>query len=266
MKNNVSQNMSNYEKLLNFEKLANSGIKLKTNQLYNFLRNFGLSLNSNSNGKVAKIFEILEHEETALKASSSIANFISDGIRDSDLLQAIDTLKIVQAVINAMSTTEVDFGDPYGFIMSRQTFAKRNGIDDEVSLLKVISSSNATLMSNDIQKLITKLQFIYDLAENNAGKMINEQESIRKSMDSILLKKWSAVIKKLPIAFLPKDQVESILGSTDSDKLMHIENLLYDTNKNKKSEALAEILKPLSISPDDFSKIDREVTESSIKD
>jgi hypothetical protein len=185
----VVSNLKSYSKELElidrFSKLQSSNIPLKKNPLYNFIRQFSLTLNSNS--KISKIFDILENEDKNLVQASSVGNYIADNIREKDIDQAIAILNIIKSVTNAMSTTEISYGSPYGFIYTRQEFAKRNKIESEVGLLQTITSDIATLMGSDLDRLLNKLNFIKGLAENNSGKIILEQEIIRKSMDEIFL-------------------------------------------------------------------------------
>ena len=182
------ENKQNDIKRLNkFTDLATKGLKLKSNALYDFIRNFTLTLNSNPNNKTAKIFEILSNEETILRSTSNITNYTSDGIREQDLQQAIDQLEMIKAVVYAMSTTTVDFEDPVGFIASRQKYAQDNKLEDDVLKLKTITSDVATLMVQDLDAVIAKLQFLQDLSKFNAGKMMNEQEIIRGRVEEILL-------------------------------------------------------------------------------
>lgn len=251
------------DRINKFLEMQSKGIILKSNSLYDFIRKFELTLDSNPNSKVNKIFDILEREETNLQSASNITNYLSDNIREQDINQAINHLGIVKAVIKAMSTTTVNFGDPYGFIQSRKNYAEKYNQEDDVLNLKTITSDVATLMAQDVDVLITKLRFLKDLAAFNAGKMINEQELIRTKVENILLDNWKLWITKMNPSFLPIDKIKEILGSSDSttSKVMKIENAVFDHNVNKKDEALAEFLKHLqNVDPDSFSQIDKEVS------
>jgi hypothetical protein len=258
--NTQSQNV---ERVNTFIKIADKGIGLKSNSIYNFIRKFELSLDSNPASKVNKIFEILEREETILKSSSNITNYLSDNIREQDLNQALSHLAMMKAVVKAMATTEVSFGDPYGYIQSRQNYAKKYNQEDDVLNLQTITSDVASLIANDIDVLHTKISFLKELAGFNAGKMMNEQEIIRSRVDEILLANWKQWVTKMNPSFLPIDKLKVILASSDSNakKLMDIEVTVFDFNSGKKEEALEEFLKHLEgVNPDDFSQIDKDVT------
>ena len=264
----ITKYQSNLKRINDFIALESSGLTLKSNTLYDFIRKFELSLNSNPKSNVNKIFDILKREDTAIKAASSITNYTSDNIREQDIKQAMNTLEMIKSVVNAMSTTEVNYGDPYGFITSRQAFVKRNNIESDVSNLFTITSDVATLMEKDIDRLITKLGFVKELAQYNSVKIANEEEAIRFKMTSILLDEWGVALKKLNPAYIPVGQITSILESREpnSKKLLMIEDAVYDHNKDKKGDALGEFLKHLEkVNPSDFSKIDKDVSAESVK-
>lgn len=250
------------DRLNKFNELTQKGLSLKSNALYDFIRKFFLTLNSNPKSKVNTIIDILEREETTLKSASNITNYTSDGVREQDLNQAIDQLEMIKSVVYAMSTTEVDFEDPIGFIAARQKYAKDNKLEDEVLNLKTITSDTASLMIQDLDALQTKLQFLKDLTKFNAGKMMNEQEIIRGRVEGILLDNWKSWASKMNPSFCPPDKIKEILTSSDSNskKLMKIENLIFDTNVDKKEDALLDFLKHFSmVDSDNGSKVDKEV-------
>jgi hypothetical protein len=142
-------------------------------------------LDSNPKSQILTIFDILQKEETSLKAASNISNYVSEGIRESNINQAISTLKLMQSVVRGMSSTEVTFGDPYGFIKSLQTFINKNNIKSEVGKLKTVTSDIAKLMDNDLTSMINKLEFVKELSKFNSTKIFNGEETIRKQLTKI---------------------------------------------------------------------------------
>lgn len=258
----LASQKKNIERIDKFFNLVSKGLNLKSNTLYDFIRKFELTLDSNPNSKINKILELIEREETNLKSSSNITNFASDNIREQDLNQAINHLEMMKAVVKAMSTTEVNFGDPYGFIQSRINYAKKYNQEDDVLKLKTITSDVANLMVQDLDALITKMRFLKDLALFNAGKVMNEQEDIRVKVDEILLANWKQWMTKMNPSFLPLDKLKQIIASSDSNakKVVDIEAAVFDHNTGKKEDALEEFLKHLTnVNPDRFSQIDKDV-------
>lgn len=250
---------NNINKFIEIQKRADS---LKTNSIYDFIKKFTLTLNSNPNSKVTKIFDILKREELTLKSSSNITNFLSDGVRESDINQAINTLDMISAVIHAMSTTEVGYEDPIGFVSARQKFSKKYNLEDEVVNLFTISSDMAALMMKDVEAIKTKLTFLKDLTKFNAGKMMNEQEIIRTQVESILLDNWKSWSNRFNPSFIPVDKIKSILNSSTSDskKLMDIENAIFDHNVSNKEEALVTFIKEFEkVDSEESSQIDKDV-------
>ena len=244
-------NLSDLKQLNKFYEIADKSLDLIENELYNFLGGFSLSLEDNSKSRTATVFDILRQEEQSLVASSSISNYLSEGIKNKDIQQAINTLKLAKSVVNAMSTTELSYGDPIGFIASRQAFVKKNKIESETGSLKTITSDTATLMNKDLDRLINKLEFILNISKNNSSKMFNEQEAVRKMMTSTYLDVIKELFKKQILykgsPVIP--DLNDILSSKDDDekKLMKIESLIYEANKNNKLEVLKLMIGGLDI-------------------
>ena len=109
---------------------------LKKNPILEMLRNFSMTMNSNPNSAINKIFDILEVEELSFKAASGVEAYIADGARVEDLQQAINILDMFNTVVSKMSTTSYFDGDLSGFIAMRQSFAKALNIKDDVTDLK----------------------------------------------------------------------------------------------------------------------------------
>lgn len=229
-------------KFLEFEKRKPT---LKSNPLYDFIRNFSLTLNSNPENKVNKIFDILEKEERLFRATSGASNFSSDNIRETDINQAINTLQMIAAVVNAMSTTSYYDGDLTGFIAMRQQYARQSGISDDVLNLSLLTSDQAAVMVNDLNRLIVKLQFMKDLSTSNSLKMSVEHEIIRNNMNHINVDLFENLAKNTKLSeFIPKDFETIFQSKNDPEKkLIDLEESFYRHNKNQKHKALEAILK-----------------------
>lgn len=255
-------NKRSFDNVNKFIELQGKLTGLKSNSIYDFIRKFTLTLNSNPNNKVTKLIDILKREELTLKSNSTISNYLSDGIREADVNQAIDNLEMIKAVVNAMATTTVDYEDPIGFISARQKYAEKYKLDDDVTKLKTISSDVAAMMVQDIDAIINKLSFLKDLTKFNAGKRMAEEEIIRGRVEEILLSNWKNWASKLNPSFIPAEKINEILLSpkSNSRKLMEIENLVYDKNVDNKIPAFESFLKELEFTDaDDSSKIDKEI-------
>lgn len=249
--------------------LQAKGLDLVENELYNFLEEFQLSLEDNSKSRTSTILQLLKQEEQSLISSSSISNYLAEGIKNRDLQQAINTLKLLKSVVNSMSTTELSYGDPIGFIASRQNFVKRNKITSDTISLKTISSDTATLMNKDLDRYINKLEFILNISKSNSSKMFNEQEAVREIMTKTNLETIKSLIKQNPMykgnPVIP--DLTEILNSKDSNekKLMKIETLIYEANKDNKAEAFKVILEFLNIT-DNKSVINKDFKSEDITD
>ena len=217
---------------------------MKSNSLYDFIRNFTLTLNSNPNNGVSKVFDILQKEENLLRSASKVSDYSSSNVRESDVNQALDVLGMIKSVVYAMSTTETDYSDPIGFIAARQDYASKYDTKSDVLGLKTISSDVAALMAQDIELLESKLKFLKELGMFNSSKPSRDQEIIRVNVQEILLDKWRNWIKNMNVKFAPIDEIEKILDSEEEDakKLMDIETMLFLHNQNHKEEALEAFL------------------------
>lgn len=267
LKTKVNSALSSNKELERFDQLVAKKVPFKKNTLYNLLREFSVTLNTSS--KISTIFDILENEERNLLQASSVSNFISDNIRNADIDQAIQILKLFKSTVAAMSVNEITYGDITGFVNTRQEFAKRNGVESEVGNLVNVTSDLGALANNDLERLINKLEFIKNLSEYNSGKTIQEQNIIGNKMTNIWIDNWKTIVTKLPVGLLPPDEFEKIINedSSNDTKLLKIENLIYTSSKGKEKEVLGEIMKLFSnVNPHKTSKINRDVTASDLSD
>jgi len=186
--NNFKQsNAADVKVLAKAEEIFSKSDKFISNSIYDFIKDFSVSLNIDTNPQVIKIMDILKKEEYALYKASDPSNYLSDGVDIKMLQQAADVLEIFKSVINGLSTTTVNEADPVGFIATRQSFAKLNDTKSDVLNLKTITSDTASLINTDIDRILNKLGFLKVLLFGNSGKLYEEQESIRKETNKLLL-------------------------------------------------------------------------------
>lgn len=207
-----------------------------------------MTMNSNPNSAVNKIFDILEVEELSFRAASGVESYIADGARVEDLQQAINILDMFNTVVSKMSTTSYFDGDLSGFIAMRQSFAKALNIKDDVTDLKTINSDQSAIISRDLRGIKTKLQFLLDLSKDNRRQKNAEHENVRIQMDLVNNAIWQDFIgNEALLAFIPPKAAE-ILNSQDDPETKNIklETAFYEHNKLQKEEALTAILGQLS--------------------
>lgn len=224
--------------------------KFISNPLYDLLRQINLSLDSSNKAKNTSVFDIYEAEENKLNSASDLSAYMSNGINIQDLAQAVNAIKLAKTVVLAMSTTELTPGDPYGFIISRQNFVKKLGLKSEVSDLKTITSDQAQLMLEDLERMEIKINFLKELARYNSGLIEREQKIIESSTNSLFINNWKQLLKK-DIKFNEKPLIpdlREILDSLESDstKLFKIENAFYQSVKDYSKEERLEIGKLLA--------------------
>ncbi|MDA3856250.1 MAG: hypothetical protein PF569_08385 [Candidatus Woesearchaeota archaeon] len=156
------------------------------NTIYDYLQQYEIYLNDNKPRKKS-IFQILKEEELSLFQASDITNYLSEGIRNSDMQSAINMLKMFRGTVEAAKTSELSVDNPYGFITTRQNFAKRNGLKSDILDLKTFPSDIAELASKDLERIENKLLFLKELSKQNSAKSFIEQEIIRENINKILV-------------------------------------------------------------------------------
>ena len=244
--NTINNSKKKLSDLKEFRKL-NEG-DFKKNPVLEMLRKFSMTMNSNPNSAVNKIFDVLEVEELSFKAASGVEAYIADGARVEDLQQAINILDMFNTVVSKMSTTSYFDGDLSGFIAMRQSFAKALNIKDDVTDLKTINSDQSAIISRDLKGIRTKLQFLLDLSKDNKRQKNAEHENGRIQMDLVNNAIWQDFIgNEALLAFIPPKAAE-ILNSQDDPETKNIklETAFYEHNKLQKEEALTAILGQLS--------------------
>ena len=197
-----------------------------------------------SGEKALTVLDILQREQTAYNASTGASNYISEGVRPQDILQAKKLLELIK--VNVMAASETDlFGHSLGFVKMRQDFAKRNGIQDDVLNLEIIASENGYTLTKDIERLITKLDFLLGLSTFNSKRQATEQKEIGLKVQQILIDSWDSIINNdIGNKFIPREEVIEILNTNEenSQKLLKIEDAVYSKNKSNKNEALRSLL------------------------
>lgn len=247
----VKENRILFEPIQKLVDVTTNKTKFKINTLYDFLRNkFDIYLDRNTKMSVMKVMSLLEDEELKLRLGPSVESYFYSGDTAADIKQAINTFKLLKTVIKGLSTTEVGYGDPYGIIASRQAFAKKHKIDADVLKLQTLPSDIVTLMHQDIDRIITKLEFYLDVAKHNSGLISKEQKIIQENFNKLLIERWQNLVK-LSInvrgkAFIP--DIDDILKSKDNieKKLARIEEAVFENVDTWTQEEKLELGKILA--------------------
>lgn len=220
--------------------------KFISNSIYDYLEKFELYLNDSEKKRTKSIFQILRDEELTLFKVSDISSYLSEDVRDIDITQALNVLKLFKGLVSSAKTTELDFNDPYGFLIARQNFAKRNKIDNDVLNLKTITSDIAELALKDLVAIEEKLKFLQDLSKANSSKTFIEQEITREKTNNLLLKEFTTLFNS-KITYKDREvipNITDILESKDSveKKLLNIKEAIFENNKKYSATEKAEIM------------------------
>ncbi len=246
----VKANPQLVTQMLKSKELLDDSEKHISNSIYDLLKEFDVYLSDNLKLRQKKLFDILKAEEFSLTKVADITNYLSDGVNVGDLKQAMDTISMIQAAVYAMSTTQVGYEDPHGFIATRQQFAQSNKIASDVLNLKTISSDEATLMLQDLERISNKLGFLRNVLLSNAGQLFTEQENIRTKTNKLFVNAWQDLMNRnITAAGNPiiKDIADAIKNEniTDEEKLLAIEKQFYDLNKSLSQEDKKSLLRDL---------------------
>lgn len=239
----TSNTLKNIQEIQNkFDNIASDEGKYISNPFYDWLRNHFVTLDSGE--KALTVLDILQREQTAYNASTGASNYISEGVRPQDIMQVKKLLELLK--VNVMAASQTDLLDhSLGFIKMRQDFATRNKLQDDVLNLKTISSEEGHTLTKDIDRLITKLDFLLGLSTFNSKRQATEQKEIGLKVQQILLDSWDSIINNdIGNNFIPREEVIEILNSDEENiqKLLKIEDVVYDKNKSNKNEALKSLL------------------------
>ena len=111
--------------------------------------------------------------------------------------------------------------------------------------MNTISSDHAAIINKDLSRLDNRLDFLMNLSEYNSKKIAAEEELTRDQITRVNLDLWRNLIIDNPeiSVYIPTGLV-NVLSSNASDesKLIEIESLFFEHNKNNKIEAIDSIL------------------------
>jgi hypothetical protein len=227
-----------------------------SNSIYDYLENFELYLNNSDKKRTKSIFKILKDEELSLFKASGISFYLSEDVRDQDIVQALGVIKLFKGLVKSAKTTEVSINDPYGFLIARQNFARRNKIEDDVLNLKPITSDIAELAEKDLESLEEKLIFLRTLAKSNSSKTVVEDNILEEKATNLLLPEFTKInnfkLKYKDREIIP--DLTSILSSTSSPakKIVEIKDAIFLHNKELSNEGKLNAFKYLLSEKFDF--------------
>ena len=249
-----------------FLDFVNNDNKLLNNPIYEFLRNFSVTLDPSN--RVSTILDILETEEVSFKGSSGASNFSTNGIRSADIETAVNVLGMIRSIIFASTSTEVTMNDIVGFLGTRQDYARKTSSGLDVLDLQTLTTEEAQILVNDINRIVIKLEFLNDLAKLNQTRAATEEAEKGRKVDSFKLNDWKRLSETVSDEYIPIE-VNDILKSSDSDfhKLIKIEDLIFEHNQKHLEQAFSVFLSKLpNFSYTKQSDISIDIKESGYED
>lgn len=160
--------------------LKSETLALKNSPIYDFIQEFA----TNTYGKKLPIFDIIEDENRRFEAAPTAADYIMDTNRKSEIDEALHTLDMVEAILNATSTVDLDTKSPFGHNQTMNDFLKKYFPKEE--LYGVIRSDLAEMMKEDLYFVKRQLSFLKELSELNAANQFVEHEKTGKAINRLL--------------------------------------------------------------------------------
>lgn len=171
--------------------------------------------------------------------------------------KAIETVKMVEAVIYAMIETDISLQTPFGFNSAIKHYLEKyeNGIGADNYI--VMDYDTATPILHDLNRLKERLQFIKDFSGFNGFSQIGSQIRSREAFNRVIQKQFADAAKRADTIFIEKDILPTILNTElpDDDKVFKCEQGLYKnfqelSKKLGKKDALIKLFKEFNIKID----------------
>lgn len=202
------------------------------NPLYDFLRNLQIKMDK---GVSKSVFDILE-EEDKLLSMSVIDDYLKSDFTIGQINSAISTIEMAKAIVTGMYTKQGEILNGketlYGFNYAMQNYLKKYKESTGLENYATIEATDASLVTADLNNLLSKLTFIKELSNSNSESKAKEHILSRDNMN------------KLFVDFLSKEEFtyngrplitdkESILNSdlTTEAKLIKMEDSIFDNFK-----------------------------------
>jgi hypothetical protein len=229
-------NKEYFDILSELQEITNNKDQFISNSIYDFLSEKIVPLLTSSGLKKLSIFEILKNEELSLFQTSNISNYQIEGIRTTQISNAIDMISLLESVVEGTSLSEVDFEHPSGFIVTRQKFLERNKISSPTTSLKTVPTETAALMLKDLARIKNKLGTLKELSKSNQGKIFNESEVTRTATSELVIKELKEILRK-PVIFKEKptlpDLTDLLTNLDDKEgQLLNIRTAIYQHVKD----------------------------------
>lgn len=157
-------------------RLKDQTIALKNSPIYEFAQEFA----TNTYGKKLTIFDIIEEENRRFEAAPTPADYVLDGNRKAEIEQGLKVLGMMQALINAANTVDLDTTTPFGHNQVMNDFLQNNFPKEE--LYGIIKSDLAAMMSEDLRLIYRQLSFLKELSDLNAINQFSEHKKTGKNV------------------------------------------------------------------------------------
>lgn len=161
-------------------KLKSETLAIKNSPVYDFIQEFA----TNTYGKKLPIFNIIEDENRRFEAAPTAADYVMDTNRKDEIEEALTVLNMVEAILNATSTVDLDTHNPYGHNQAMNDFLQKYFPKEE--LYGVVRSDLAEMMREDLYSVKRQLFFLKELSDLNAINQFTEHSKTGKAVNKLL--------------------------------------------------------------------------------
>lgn len=224
--------------------------KIKVNTIYKILKDLDLYIGNEK----TTLFSLIEQLKLDL-SNVKFSDFVAKEAQINAIKQALKTTKMLYAIIDGMIEQDVDLDEPFGFNTAVVKYLNKyeNGVG--VEKYNLITSDQAKIIKRDIKKLLDQLESALNLSELNSASQLQRNKKMQENFQKVVLERFknlgSCTIDGSDISKLIKNILSS--DKQDDEKLLEIENLLYDSINSKKSN-LKKLLSVLKLNSEDIAK------------
>lgn len=224
--------------------------KIKINPMYKVLKDLQVYIGDSK----INLFSLIEQLKTSL-LNIKFSEFVAKNVERTAINQALKTARMLQAIVDGMIDEEVTYENPFGFNKAVINYLNKYEGGNNVEKYNLITKDQANVIRKDIKKLVSSLEASLNLSDLNSGSQLQKNKQMQENFQKVILDRFkklgSCTIDGQDISVAIKDILNADIK--DDEKLLKLENLLYDSVKLNKSN-LNILLDSLKLNKEDILK------------
>ena len=193
---------------------------LKVNQLLEILKKFEISL-LGFKGPESFFQVIQDNVENFSKNVTLKSDFIRSDVQIQQIERASYVLEAIGAVLNSMSTSGIKDGNLYGMNVMMNKYLEKKG---ENPKYEFVDDYTAEIIRKDLNIIKSKVDYLLNLAKNNAVSIVEGDNQIRDKFFEVVSKQYLDKDFKVSLINLTFDG-KPIFSSDDLDKFNSIDDI-----------------------------------------